>query len=373
MPSLTNELLTLLNNGQSLVLATIISRNGSAPRASGTQMIILPDASIRGTIGGGLLEARVIEQAGQLYQQPAARVQTFHFTGKDAAASDMICGGTQEVLLEYLDAHDEALRQAWQAASVDLNNRQRGWWLTALPEEGENLANLPRWFISRSGQVSGRPGSSGYYAQTSQAGSGAPTLLIEVDKSLEHVDLPTQPVTRLLGRRNFFIEPQPVSGTVYIFGAGHVSQQLARVTHLVDFRTVVLDDRAVFANRERFPDADEIIVLPDNKTAFQAVELDTEAYVVIVTRGHLHDHIILRQAMRSGAAYIGMIGSKRKRDEIFTALEGEGFSRAELARVHAPIGLPIDADTPEEIAVSIAAELIQFRANLARADVPPAN
>jgi len=324
-------------------------------------MIVLPDSNIRGTIGGGLLEARVIEQASLVFSEQTARIPVFHFTGQDAAASDMICGGTQEVLLEYLDAQDELLIKSWRAASDELRARQRGWWLIALPGVDENLRDLPRWFISGSGKVTSRPGSCGYLVQASLS-STDPALLIEVDKSLEHVDLHHQPSMICLGNRHFFLEPQPQTGTVYIFGAGHVSQQLAKVTHLLDFRTVVLDDRADFANRERFPDADEITVLPDPECALQSIQMDTDAYVVIVTRGHLHDHSILRQALRSPAFYIGMNGSQRKRDEIYKALMKEGFSRDELARVHAPIGLPIEAETPEEIAVSIAAELIQFRA-----------
>ncbi len=363
MPSLTHEILTLLKSSQSVVLATIVSRNGSAPRASGAQMIILPDASIRGTIGGGLLEARVIEQASQVYSNQAARVSIFHFTGRDAAASDMICGGSQEVLLEYLDAQDEGLVKTWQAASDELLARKRGWWLIALPEADANQRDLPRWFISGAGKVTSRPANCGYLVQASMSSTTNPALLIEVDKSLEHVDLHSHPYTIRIGKRQFFLEPQPQPGTVYIFGAGHVSQQLAKVTSLVDFRTVVLDDRTEWVNCERFPDADEIILLPDNESAFQSIQVDTGAYIVIVTRGHLHDHTILRQALRSQAAYIGMIGSKRKRDEIYKALMDEGFSRADLARVHSPIGLPIEAETPEEIAVSIAAELIQFRAH----------
>jgi len=127
------------------------------------------------------------------------------------------------------------------------------------------------------------------------------------------------------------------------------------------FRTTVLDDREEFASRERFPSPVEVVVLEDFSDCLSKCPIDEESYLVIVTRGHLHDKAVLSQALRTRAGYIGMIGSKRKRDSIYRALLDEGFSRDDLGRVHSPIGLDIGAETPEEIAVSIAAELIQVR------------
>jgi xanthine dehydrogenase accessory factor len=125
---------------------------------------------------------------------------------------------------------------------------------------------------------------------------------------------------------------------------------------------VVLDDRPEFASSERFPRAEQIKVIPSFPQAFEGLEIDRDGYVVIVTRGHLHDKTVLEQALKTDAGYIGMIGSRRKRDLIYRELLTKGFSQAELGRVHAPIGLAIGAETPEEIAVSIVAELIQVRA-----------
>jgi xanthine dehydrogenase accessory factor len=142
----------------------------------------------------------------------------------------------------------------------------------------------------------------------------------------------------------------------------------------MDFFTVVLDDRKEFANRQRFTDADEIVVLPSFETAFESHLFDPDSYIVIVTRGHSHDKTVLAQALQTNAGYIGMIGSRRKRNIIYRKLLDENFSQADIDRVHSPIGLKIGAETPEEIAVSIVAELIQKRAehrNLLKAGGSP--
>ena len=153
-------------------------------------------------------------------------------------------------------------------------------------------------------------------------------------------------------------------GSVFIFGAGHVSQALARLTHLTGFYTVVLDDRADYANSDRFPLADEILTPVPIQAAFSDLFIDKYSYIVIVTRGHLQDKVVLDSALKTPAAYIGMIGSKRKCSLIFEDLGKMGWGKDALARVNAPIGIPISAETPEEIAVSIVAEMIQRRAGL---------
>jgi xanthine dehydrogenase accessory factor len=158
-----------------------------------------------------------------------------------------------------------------------------------------------------------------------------------------------------------FIPPAPL----YIFGAGHVSRFTARVAAMVGFRTVVLDDREEYANRERFPEADEVVVLPSFAGCCDSFKDDAEAFVVIVTRGHLHDRTVLAEALRTRARYVGMIGSSTKRNKIYDSLLADGFTRADIERCYSPIGLPLGGQTPEEIAVSIVGELIQVRAGKA--------
>jgi xanthine dehydrogenase accessory factor len=160
----------------------------------------------------------------------------------------------------------------------------------------------------------------------------------------------------------FLVEPLRHGGTVYIFGAGHVSQRIAPLSESVGFETVVLDDRADYANRERFPEPIEIRVIDSFKKLPELV-IDEDSYLVIVSRGHLHDKDILEQVLKSDAGYIGMIGSRSKRDLIYEEIIRHGFKKEELERVHAPIGTDIRAETPEELAVSIVGELIKVRAD----------
>jgi xanthine dehydrogenase accessory factor len=162
------------------------------------------------------------------------------------------------------------------------------------------------------------------------------------------------------GRMDVFIEPLDPSPRLLVVGAGHVSQHVARIAAEVGFRVQVLDDRESFANRDRFPTADEVTVA-DIAAFLAETDLPSSAYVVIVTRGHTHDLTAMRTLAGRSLRYVGMIGSRAKVARIFDALAADGAPAGWLARVRAPIGLQIGAVTPEEIAVSIVAELVAVR------------
>jgi len=158
------------------------------------------------------------------------------------------------------------------------------------------------------------------------------------------------------------IDPLPKSGTVVLIGGGHVSKEVAKLAAYVDFEVVVCDDRREFSNRERFPMARATHVIKDFKDLFQIMGQGEDYYLLIVTRGHSYDRDALAQALRTPARYIGMIGSRSKRDITYSRLREQNFSDADFARVHCPVGISIGSETPEEIAVSILAELIAARA-----------
>jgi xanthine dehydrogenase accessory factor len=162
------------------------------------------------------------------------------------------------------------------------------------------------------------------------------------------------------GNMEVFVEPILPEPCLLIFGAGHISLFLAKMGKMVGFRVVVIDDRPEFANRERFPEADEVIA-QDFPAAFQQLAANRTSYIAIVTRGHLHDESVLEWALRTDAAYIGMIGSRKKNQTVFSHLQAKGIPEKKLKEVHAPIGLNINAKTPEEIAMSIMAEIIKAR------------
>lgn len=345
MKNIIEEISALLAAGESLVAATIFDKAGSAPRTAGAKMIVRRDGSSAGTIGGGRLEGDAIRLAAQVLASGKSAVQAFNLTGEDAAGMDMICGGQGEILLDYIDADDESNRLVYREAAAAVARRDKAWLITALGE-GPDPARPPRQqcLVKRDGTLVGR-----FVADRSFLGK----LIEGPAKIAIHAEV--------IDGQHFLVEPIRPACTAYIFGAGHVSQKIAPLAETVGFRTVVLDDRAEYASRERFPAPTELVLL-DAFDRLPALPVDGDSYLVIVTRGHLHDKTILEWALRTGAGYIGMIGSRRKRDMLYAALAAKGFDAGAFRRVHAPIGTDIGAETPEELAVSIVGELIQVRA-----------
>jgi xanthine dehydrogenase accessory factor len=164
------------------------------------------------------------------------------------------------------------------------------------------------------------------------------------------------------GQLDVFVEPVLPIPHAFIFGAGHISKSLSKVATLAGFATVVIDNREAFANRERFPEAAEVHA-EEYEDVFPKLVINESSYVVIVTRGHRDDMRVLKLAMGTQARYISMIGSKRKVINVIRELEREGMPREAFERIHAPMGLDIGAISPEEIAISVAAEMIAVRRN----------
>jgi xanthine dehydrogenase accessory factor len=340
---LFNTLTELLIGRESVVLTTILSRNGSAPRAVGTRMVVRNDGSIIGTIGGGILEARVRQLAHHAFEHRGAVARDFVLTAQDAGQMGMICGGQLRVLIQYVDGSDPDYLAFYQQVAACLKQGQSASLITEIPT-GQGPRNGLRQCLYRNDGTRFFAGEYGNFTVP------PPSTESREPQVVDH------------GASCFFVEPLCQPAMVFIFGAGHISQQLARLTRLVGFRTVVLDDRAEFANRERFSSADEVVVLASFEEAMAGLCIDRNSYIVLVTRGHAHDESLLAEALTTRAGYIGMIGSRRKRDAVYTELQKQGFSAQALERVHSPIGLSIAAETPEEIAISIAAELIAVRA-----------
>lgn len=166
------------------------------------------------------------------------------------------------------------------------------------------------------------------------------------------------------GQLEVFIEPIEPQNRALIFGAGHISKSLAQLTGLLGFHTSVIDNREAFANRERFPEADSVVA-GEYEEVFPALDVNSSSYIIVVTRGHRDDMRVLRWAVTTTARYIALIGSKRKVINVVKELEKEGVPRSSFDRVYGPMGLNIGALTPEEIAVSVAAEIVAVRRNAA--------
>lgn len=338
MRKLIVEMAGCVERSEIFGLATIISRNGSAPRTVGAKMLVHRDGSIVGTIGGGALEGQVIQLAQEVIEKGESVIREFKFSGADAASMDAICGGRVEVLVETIDPCEPAIKEVLDALEAANREHHRAWLITTIPPAGSPPAHA---LLNADGSLSG-------------------TIPIGLDKNtVLDIHRPT-PIS--LEKSQILVEPLNINGTAYIFGAGHVARSLAEFTHAVDFWTVVLDDRAEFANRRHFPTADRLVVLESFSNAMEKIAVDQESYMVVVTRGHQDDVTVMPQVLKTDARYIGMIGSRRKCALIFEELRKQGFSEEAIRRIHAPIGIHISAETPEEIAVSIVAEMIQERA-----------
>lgn len=345
MGKLVQTICSLLEQREDLVLATILSHEGSTPRTAGTKMVIRRGGDSIATVGGGLVEGEVMKAAGDVFDTRQAQVRSFDLTGANVESMDLICGGSLDILVEFIEASPANLL-VFQGLARSIRERERSWLVADLGTPDHVPARVLRCLIAENGAV---------------CGDLEPP--IQMLKSLSHwTGKERYPVLLTIEDRRWLMEPSFVLGTVYLFGAGHVSQQVAPLAQHVGFRTVVVDDRAEFANRDRFPDADGVKVIDSFNGSLEELDIEEESYVVILTRGHLHDKTVLEQALRTDARYIGMIGSRTKRDRIYTELKASGFTEQDLARVYAPIGINISAETPEEIGISIVGELIKARA-----------
>lgn len=331
------EIVRLQQAGRRAVLATPLWYSGSVPLVAESKLLLRDDGTMVGTIGGGLLEAQVIEAAQHLLDSGQSRILEFELTADQAARAGMICGGRCAVLVEPIEpGRDETV----YAAVADAVESHEPALVVTLLHSQDGTTKIAF--------VGGDPASDTVLSDSS-------TLRTIAQETLK------------AGRPRFIEQPvcahfDPIlpHPTAFIFGAGHVAIPVAHIASLVGFRVVVIDDRAEFANRERFPNADEVMVAPV-QDAFRTLSIDETAYVIAITRGHALDEDVVANAVTTPARYIGMIGSKRKVAGVLGRLRERGFTDADLARLHAPIGVDINAETVEEIAVSIVAELIAVR------------
>jgi len=355
MKTLDTVIAEVLESGEPCVLVTVTNQDGSAPRAAGSRMIVRRDGSIAGTIGGGAVEGMAMRTAAEALLAGECLQRVYDLSGTAGSGMDMICGGRMEVLFEPL-LPTEAMRAMFTALEGDGPSTRGGFFLVLLEPGTLDAARFSRCLVL--------PGPAGS-APRVLGGWNPPQPML--DAFMARAKRRFAPFLAEEGGARVLVEPRACPGDVYLFGAGHISLEMAILAKRLGFRVVVMDDRPEFANSARFPGVDRVFVPPSFDASLPLEELtgeslDEDSYVVIVTRGHRYDKTLLGQALRTRAGYIGMIGSRSKRGEVYRALALEGFPETAFARVHCPIGLDIGAQTPQEIAVSIVAELIAVRA-----------
>jgi xanthine dehydrogenase accessory factor len=352
MRTLLADLETALDQQRPCVLCAVVDTRGSTPQKAGAAMLVFADGGQRGTLGGGCIEAEVRQRALRVLAAGSDRPEVLTFNLDDNYGWDdgLICGGRMTILADPLSSVRAA--DYYRCLRRHLDDGKGCTQAVALaPAFG--LAAGDRFLFDASGQLT---------ARTTDA-----ALPPEVTLSL--IPLTRRPTP--FSRQGIAYLPVLPRITLLIVGAGHVGQAVARLAAEVDFDVWVLDDRASYANQERFPSAQRRLVGDIGPTLQQlARSLTPSTYCLIVTRGHNHDEEALYHLAGTLSGYVGMIGSKRKIRLIFEDLLAKGLTQETLARVHAPLGLAIGSQTVPEIAVSIVAELIAFR-NLGTSEAQP--
>ena len=338
----------ILNHGGQAAMSTIISSKGSLPMSEKSKMLVTPEGKIIGTVGGGCLEADVWTEARRVMEEGKSHIQQFILTEKYAGESGLNCGGVVEILTEPLPEAGGAMFRA----VLELKDKgRRGALVTILTDHPNYPDGRRKVLLCDDGGTVGSLGDAALEAFVAERGWD----VLQGEK-FAVVDYQTEAGDAL----QLFMEPILPTPTVYVFGGGHVSFFIVQAAKLAGFKVKVIDDRPAFASKERFPQADEAIVMELDQVR-DAFDFGQDDYVVLVTRGHQHDQQILEQIYDCDARYLGMIGSKSKISKMWKRLETKGIDASYLERVHAPIGLNIGADNPEEISISVVAELIMER------------
>ena len=355
-----SEAVRTLERGKPFALATVVNVRGSTPREVGAKMIVRDDGQF-GTIGGGCGEAEVFRKARVLLEEGGgARMTEVDLTGDFDQREIGTCGGIMDVFVDlWSPARD--LPIARQLA--DAAGRSAPAALLTVVDPGAHAELQPgaRSFIEPGDRDGARampidlPEAA--LAQITARTADAIPALFEFDgdgvlKTITHLD-PS-------GAPRLFVDPIVGAQRLIIVGAGHIAIPLCALGSMLGFHVTVIDDRASFANRERFPQADEVIVKPF-KAAIESLALDGHCYLISVTRGHSFDEEAVTAALLQPCGFVGMIGSRRRVKATLERIGEAGVPAERLDDVHAPLGVAIGAETPEEIAVSIIAEIIRER------------
>lgn len=338
-------------------LITVTKVLGSAPRKPGAQMLVLADGTSAGTIGGGCGEADARQAALQVLATGKPRKHCLNMTADIAEDEGMVCGGIMELFIDYLGRHNGTEQlNLLENYVLSFHHGETPVLVTLTESKQEKVGQ--KLVIQKNGQVTGDLGLpilNQIALEEVWAGRGhGHFAVLNLDERFNPCDTTTEVAYQML------LEP-PVSETkLVILGAGHIGLPLAGMGKMLGYEVTVVDDRPSFANSGRFRTADRVIC-NDFEKALADLVIDSQTYVVIVTRGHRHDKVCLKRVIHQPAGYIGMIGSRRRVKAMLAELQEEGIPAAALEKLYSPIGLKIGAETPEEIAVCILGEIIKVQ------------
>lgn len=321
MDNLFSVLYDKITSGTDLVMATIVAAKGSVPRGSGARMLVGRDGRITGTVGGGAVEYESILLAQNMLNSMDSCCRHFILDKNDIADIGMVCGGDVDIFFQYISSSDSEIRDAFGLVNE-----------CVISHTGCELIYK---FLGDS----------------------------IAEMSVIKVDGETRSVTYISdGKETKVYREEIVSPEkVFIFGGGHVAQQLVPILARCDFNCVVIEDRKEYAVPDIFENKCDIILVEEGMISQNIPNITENDYVCIMTRGHKDDYMIQAEVLKTKARYIGVIGSRRKVAAVREKLLSDGFRENDINRITSPIGIDIKSETPAEIAVSIAAQLIFCR------------
>ena len=346
MREVFQEAVRLLEQGDPCVLATVVRTRGSTPQKPGAKLLVRKDGSGVGTLGGGCVEGDIWFAAKEIMRRRGGPEFRNYYLNEDIAARDgLVCGGTMYFFIEPLYEGDAFLPYGREALRAYNGGPVLG--LATIIRASDPQRMGARLMLRQDGSV--------------QGALGDPELNALALESIRRVaDLGNNEHVLTANGVEMFVEGYTTPPTLVLMGGGHVSKATAAVARNLGFRIYVVDDRPEFASKERFPEAEAVIVA-DYSKGLEHVPINANTYIVVATRGHRQDDYALEAAIRTPASYVGLMGSKRKTLLIYKHLLKEGYPPERLRTVRSPVGLDIGALTPEEIAVSIMSEIVMVR------------
>jgi len=324
-----------LTAGRDIAMVSVTASSGSTPRGAGARMIVGEKGRIYGTIGGGSVEYICQQKAQDVLKTKKSFNERYMLRKNEIQDLGMICGGDVACFFQYISSGDTTVRKVVESILTAFENNEDIWLITNIKEG----TKVEMGIIKKNGV---------------SLGIDCPNDIIET--------LESKPKKYTIGDKIYFVEQINQNSSVYIFGGGHVAQQLVPTLHRIGFNCIILEDRKDFARKELFEGVVSTRIVDMGNLSDLCNEITGNDYICIMTRGHKDDYIIQRQVLKTSARYIGVIGSRRKTAGVMEKLKNDGYADEDLARITAPIGIPIDAETPAEIAISIAGQLINERA-----------
>ena len=334
-----------IKNNRKFVISTVTRTQGSTPQKPGAKLLVREDGSGVGTLGGGCVEGDIwFASSEKIKREESAEVRPYELNEDLAAKDGLVCGGTMHFMIDpidnklefefFLDEIKKAYNGDKPVALVQV--------LESKKKEEISKKILIREDGSKSGQL----------------------ISEEIDEKLvkESRDLLALGKNKTLAfdERLFYLEAFTTPPKLLIAGGGHVSKAIANLAKPLGFELNIFDDRDEFANKERFPEADDVKVASYGE-GFDKFDVNANTFIIIATRGHRQDDTATKAALNTNASYVGLLGSKRKTILIIEKLLSEGIDEHTFNKLKAPVGINIGARTPEEIAISIISEILSFR------------